>query len=191
MRQMTHEVAGVRARVLAAAADILARQGAEELSLRAIAEAAGIGLASIYHYFANKEDLLLHLALSGFEDLRRGMADSQARPDLTPPMRAGAQTFFAFAREHPARFSLMFSERLLARHAALREAEYRTFLTYKAAVEADARIPAPHQENAAFALWALGRGMAAIIASYPGGQPPEEILQRLYAGGAYLIDRPE
>jgi AcrR family transcriptional regulator len=190
-RQASHEVAGVRARALSAAAAILDELGAEELSLRLIAERAGIGLASIYHYFENKDDLLVSLALAGIEDLRRDILEFQRSPQFTSPMRGGARAFFGFVETRPRLFSLMFSERLQAGHEALREAEYRTFLAYKAAVEADVRIPRKHQENAAYALWALGRGMAAIIASYPSGQIPPELLQKLFAGGAWLIDRGE
>ena len=47
------EPAGVRSRVLTAAAQLLSTQSADDLSLRAIAEAAGVGLASIYLYFAS------------------------------------------------------------------------------------------------------------------------------------------
>ena len=191
LRQSAHDVPGVKARALTAAATILAEQGADDLSLRAIAEAAGIGLASIYHYFANKEALLLSLAQMGYEDLRRDIEGSRSVHPSVSPMRAGARAFFAFAQSRPSLFSLMCNERLLARHETLREAEHRMFLAYKAAVEADERIPPRHQENAAYALWALGRGMAAIIASHPGGQPPPELLQKLFAGGAYLIDHPE
>ncbi len=191
IRRKSLEVDGVRGKALSAATTLLARDGVEDLSLRAIAETAGIGLASIYHYFQNKEDLLLSLGLMGFEDLRRDIVDSQASAQTTSPMRRAARAFFGFAQARPALFSLMFSERLLARNATLREAEQRMFLAYKDAVQADDRIPAHHQENAAYALWALGRGMAGIIASWPGGEPPAELLQKLFAGGAYLIDHPE
>jgi len=185
------ETGGVKARALAAAAALLAEQGADDLSLRAIAETASIGLASIYHYFENKEELLLSLALMGFEDLRQDIVAGQADPEIGSPMRGSARAFFSFAQSRPALFSLMFSERLMTRHRLLREAERQALQIYVAAVKADDRIPPPHQENAAYALWALGRGMAAIIASHPGGQPPPELLQRLFAGGAYLINHPD
>lgn len=187
----TKVTSGVRAKALAAAAALLAEHGADELSLRLIADRAGIGLASIYHYFENKDALLVSLALGGLEDLRQDILALQRSPEFDSPMRGGARAFFAFAETRPRLFSLMFSERLLVGHEALREAEQKIVLAYKTAVEADDRIPPHHQENAAYALWALGRGMAAIIASYPGGQPPAELLNKLFAGGGYLIDHPE
>ncbi|MBS0361008.1 MAG: TetR/AcrR family transcriptional regulator [Proteobacteria bacterium] len=180
----------MRSRVLAAAAQLLSSQSAEDLSLRAIAEAAGVGLASIYHYFASKDELLLCLAVEGLETLRRDILALQADPEIGSPMRGGHRAYFTFFRARPRLFSLMFNERMLAHHSELREAEDRAFLAYEAAVKADNRIPARHQENAARAIWALGRGMAAILSSQPDGQLPEEAAQRLFAGALYLIDHP-
>lgn len=189
-RSTPTDTAGVRSRVLAAAAQLLATQPADDLSLRAIAEAAGVGLASIYHYFPSKEELLLRLAIQGLEDLRRDILALQADPAIGSPMRGGHRAFFTLVRAKPQLFSLMFDERMLARHEELRAAEDRAFLAYRAAVQADVRIPAGHQENAARAIWALGRGMAAVISSYPDGEPPAEIAESLFAGAFYLINHP-
>lgn len=183
-----HAVHGIRARALSAAAHILATHGVEALNLRAIAEHAGIGIASIYHYFDGKEALLLSLALSGFEDLRRELLRGQADLDAESPIHAGAVKFFEFAERHPQLFSLMFNNRMLARHEELRAAEHRTFLVYEQAVRADVRIPPEHHEDAAYALWALGRGMAAMISSHPGGRLPSELFDKLYKGASFLID---
>ena len=185
------EVGGVRAKALAAASQILSSRGVDGLSLRAIADNAGIGLASLYHYFDNKEDLLLNLALMGFAELHQDMIAFQTRRDFATPMQASARAFFGFAETRPALFSLMFAERLMSRHAVLREAEHKTFLAYLAAVQADERIPPAHQANAAHALWALGRGIAAIMTSYPDGKLPPETAERLFAGASYLINHPE
>ncbi|WGM37700.1 TetR/AcrR family transcriptional regulator [Caulobacter sp. NIBR1757] len=185
------DAAGIRGKALDAAAAILAEQGVEALNLRAIAEMAGIGLASIYHYFENKEALLVSLALMGLEDLRRDILEFQERPEFLSPMQGGARAFFGFVEARPELFSLMLGERLLSRHSELRQAEYRMFEAYKAAVLRDERIPAHRREDAAHALWALGRGMAAIIASYPAGQRPADVMARLSAGAAWLIARPD
>lgn len=181
-----HDIPGVKARALQAAAYILATRGVEDLTLRAIAEHGGIGIASIYHYFDGKEAILLSLSLVGFADLRREMLREQADPRHESPMRGGARGFFAFAERHPKLFSLMFNERMLARHAELRAAEQRAFEVYEDAVRGDVRIPPAHKEDAAYALWALGRGMAAITASFPTGRLPSELHDKLYKGATFL-----
>lgn len=190
-KDIIHDIGSVRTKVLVAASTILATRGAEALSLRVIAESAGIGLASIYHYFANKDDLLVSLAIAGFAELQRDIQRYQAMPEFVSPMGASARAFFTFVETRPALFSLMFNERLMASHAELREAEQGILQTYQVAVEADERIPRPHRANAAMALWALGRGMAAIISSYPHGEVPPELVERLTAGASYLINHPE
>lgn len=184
------EIGGPRAKVLAAAMQILSAQGAEKLSLRAIAESAGIGIASIYHYFENKEELLLNLAIMGFGELSRHIISFQEKGEYPSAMQASARAYFDFAEKNSALFSLMFGEQLMARHEALRDAAYKTFQVYETAVKADDRVPAEHQENVALALWALGRGIAAITSSYPNGELPSEMSEKLYAGISYLIVRP-
>src|SRR5512141_2584922 len=114
------QIASVKARALDAASAILASQGVDELNLRAIAESAGIGISSIYHYFANKEELLLSLAMRGFEDLRADMVRNREAPGFPTPVAGGARAYFGFAETRPALFSVMFSERLLTRHEDLR-----------------------------------------------------------------------
>ncbi|MES1990872.1 MAG: TetR family transcriptional regulator [Pseudomonadota bacterium] len=70
LKDIALDINSVRTKVPLSASNILATGGAEALSLRVIAESAGIGLASIYHYFANKDVLLVSLALSGFSELQ-------------------------------------------------------------------------------------------------------------------------
>lgn len=54
---------GTRADVLAAAAALFGTRGYASASTHAIAEAAGIRQATLYHHFARKQDLLLALLL--------------------------------------------------------------------------------------------------------------------------------
>jgi AcrR family transcriptional regulator len=72
-----HQIHSVKAKALSAAAEILACQSVDDLNLRAIAGRAGIGIASIYHYFSNKEELLLNIAIVGFGDLQRNIISFQ------------------------------------------------------------------------------------------------------------------
>lgn len=179
----------VRGKALLAAGHILESRGPDALNLRAIAEEAGVGIASIYHYFRSKEEILLSLATAGFEQLRADIVRLRTDPVYQSQMRGGARAFFHFAETQPQLFALMFNVHLLSRHESLRDAEHGTFLAYEDAVRADNRIAPEHQSDAAFALWALGRGMAAIISSHPDGRLPADLAGRLSRGAAYLVSR--
>lgn len=182
------QVSSLRSKALGAAAELLVEAGADNLSLKAIADRAGIGIASIYHYFECKDDLLLNLAVQGFEDLRSEILRQWREEDPEAPLRAGSQAFLAFAAGHPAFLSLMFNERLLARFDVLREAEHEAFLAYESAVVADVRFPPEQRPNVALALWAMGRGIAGMMSSQPGRAMPAALLADLLDGAGYLIN---
>ncbi len=190
-RSAAPQIASVKARALDAASAILAEQGVEDLNLRAIAESAGIGISSMYHYFAGKEELLLSLALKGFEDLRADIDRNRQMGGFINPLGAGARAYFGFAETRAALFSVMFSERLLNRHEVLREAERQTMLAFQQTVDDDPRFPAARKADVAVALWALGRGVAAMTSSYPGGKLPEDFAASLQAGLSYLVNHPD
>jgi AcrR family transcriptional regulator len=145
----------------------------------------------MYHYFANKEELLLSLAVMGFEELRARFVNIGANPGTLTPVGAGARAYFGFAEAQPALFSVMFNERLLARHEGLREAEHRSLLEFQSLVETDGRFPTGQRANVATALWALGRGIAAITSSQPDGKLVPEMAEKLWAGVSYLINHPD
>lgn len=190
-REGVPQIRGVRGKALTAAAEILSQSGQGKMSLKAIAEHAGIGIASIYHYFDSKDDLLLSLALLGFEDLRRDIVRFQTLSEFESPMQAAVQAFLRFAGRRPEVLSLMFSERLMVQSEALRAAETHTFEAYRGALEKDERWPAQYRANAALALWAMGRGIAGMTACQPDKAIPPEVFANLLAGASYLINHPE
>lgn len=179
----------VRTRALTAAGTILNEEGADGLSLRLLAERAGVGLASIYHHFESKDDLLLHLALRGYSELAGELERSRARTGLGGPMRRVARAYLDFADRRAPLFALMFDTQMLARHETLREAEREVFGLYEAAVRADSRVPEALRTDTATAVWALGRGMISINASHPGGRMPREMSDQMSRGIAWLLDR--
>jgi len=63
--------------LLDAAARLVVEQGVESLSTRDIAQAAGAPVASLYQYFADKEDVLLALAQRDMDEM-----DAQVLEDL-------------------------------------------------------------------------------------------------------------
>jgi TetR/AcrR family transcriptional repressor of nem operon len=58
-RKLTRKGAGTRQRIVEAAAQLMYEQGVTEATLEDLREAAGVSGSQIYHYFADKQALLL------------------------------------------------------------------------------------------------------------------------------------
>jgi AcrR family transcriptional regulator len=68
--------AASRSAILEAARRVAARDGARDLSLRAVAAEAGFAPAGLYGYFRNKDELLLALAADDLTHLARAMREA-------------------------------------------------------------------------------------------------------------------
>jgi AcrR family transcriptional regulator len=68
--------AASRSSILEAARRVAARDGARDLSLRAVAAEAGFAPAALYGYFRGKDDLLLALAAEDLSGLARAMREA-------------------------------------------------------------------------------------------------------------------
>ena len=113
MRKSYHH-GDARSALIAAGLKHLETTPATELSLRQVAETAGLSRQAPYRHFADKEDLLAALAEAGFEELTRRIgAATGAAGDAEAALAAAAETYIAFARELPQRFRLMFSRELV------------------------------------------------------------------------------
>ncbi|WP_051776643.1 TetR/AcrR family transcriptional regulator [Kitasatospora phosalacinea] len=79
-----------RDEVLAAAAELFTENGYAATTTRAVAEKAGLRQASMYHYFARKEDILATLLESTVEPSLRLATALLARPGADPAARLWA-----------------------------------------------------------------------------------------------------
>lgn len=61
------------------AADIIARVGIDAVTMRQVAAEAGFSTAIVTHYFASKQDLLLHTYRSAAENAQARVAEALAR----------------------------------------------------------------------------------------------------------------
>ncbi|MCX4095900.1 TetR/AcrR family transcriptional regulator [Nocardia sp. alder85J] len=105
----------LRAEILAAAARLLSELGgAEGLTIRGVARAAGISPASIYQHFDDRSALVRGLAEYDFARLAAAMATAEA---LYPPtavldrVRAQMKAYCGFALANPGHYRLMVSNR--------------------------------------------------------------------------------
>lgn len=104
--------------LLVAAADVIASDGLDALSLRDLARRAGVSRAAPYHYFRDKDDLLARAGALGVRRLgERIAAASKAQTDPLLQLRAGLIAYVEYAQSEAQLFRLMFSG-VLERNAA-------------------------------------------------------------------------
>lgn len=179
----------LRASLLEAAEVVLAERGAQGLTLREVARAAGVSHAAPYHHFASLDELLAAVAERGFVALGDAMAAAVAVPDTRERLLRVAQAYVDAARAAPERFRLMFGP-LLARkdeHPALKQAAQRAFGHVLAA--ASAHDPS-QGASLALAGWSLAHGLSHLLIDgafdgLPLRTPDPDTLARLLS--AHLI----
>ena len=101
---------GTRDRLLRAAADLIAASPGETVSLRAICDAAGVRLPTLYHFFGSKEGLLDAVVEHGFEQY---LAEKQAHESSGDPiqdLRDGWDAHVAFGLANPGFYALMYCQ---------------------------------------------------------------------------------
>lgn len=97
-----------RADILQAARTILERDGAEGLTMQAVATAVGIRAPSLYKHVAHRGELLRLVLLETVHELGGRLAAVPAG-DPRARIRWLANDFRSFARERPVAFGLLFS----------------------------------------------------------------------------------
>jgi AcrR family transcriptional regulator len=106
----------LRADILAAAEELLIRTGDQgAVSIRAIAEAAGVTPPSIYLHFADKADLLGAVCEARFDEFSRYM--DHAMEGIDDPLEAlwaRGRAYVRFGLENPEHYRIMFMTRPLA-----------------------------------------------------------------------------
>ena len=102
-----HDSAGLRERILVAAIDLLAREGAEALTTRAVAAIAGIQAPTLYRLFSNKSGLMDAVAEHGFLTYFQTKQVRASGRDPVENLRAGWDLHIDFGLSNPALFALM------------------------------------------------------------------------------------
>ena len=181
-----HSVRGIKGRALDAAVAIVKESGIKGLSLRGLADRANFGVASLYHYFSNKEELLLCLAVNGFARLRDAILEAHDTIDLPNPISRSATAYFDFVANNCELFALMYDVPRMQAYPELRAAEHEAFLAFEEAVVADSRLPS---QKVASTMWALYRGVAAIASAQPNRRLSPAQYEAIWGGAAYLLVR--
>lgn len=189
----------LKASLISAGNKILLRDGADALSLRAIAAEAGVSHMAPYAHFKNKKELIKSIAEAGFVEMAVTMeavaAELKASKVVTPAelVLAYGASYLEFATNHPELYRLMLGQvettgRKLKKETSVTkssptqsdiqvsvsplfsEKTQKPFLLLKAAF-ADNDDQA---EAKALGAWSMVHGMAALIIE-GHIQPPQGI----------------
>jgi len=110
----TYHHGDLRQSLLVAAKSLIAEAGIESLSLRKLAERAGVSRTAPYHHFSDKNDLLCAIAAEGFIRRHKVAAEDFDNPDLTPGEKFEAFIcgYIKYAAENPEEYELMFGRNI-------------------------------------------------------------------------------
>jgi AcrR family transcriptional regulator len=163
----TYRIGNVRNRLVDAALAILEQSGPHQLNLRKIAARAGVAPSTVYYHYKNKEDLLGWLAQSGFESLREAMAQGARDGHSRSQLQGALGAYVDFARRRPQLYQLMYLIHDRGELDAVLTGEHAAFAEMAQAVDhaARGRYPQETVEDCSVAIWAAGRGIAAIALS--------------------------
>ncbi|MQT13529.1 TetR/AcrR family transcriptional regulator [Segnochrobactrum spirostomi] len=154
-----------RSALLAAAERLLNNGQISALSLRAIAETAGLSRQAPYNHFEGKADLLAELAKQGFERLTQELLAVAGTNDPRELLAKTGEVYLRFARESPALFQLMFSHDVvrLREHPSAFEASKGSYEVLKQAVAR--AVPQSQASERALAAWSMVHGYAVLEAN--------------------------
>ena len=172
---MSDSILSLRDRLVDCALALL-EQGESDVSLRAVARAAGVSAMAPYRHFEDKAALMGAVALKGFAMLEADAARADKADDACEALTAQGLAYVGFARAHPALFRLMFAD---GAGLALPHEDCRGAYTLMARRVAEL---APQSVDAgALACWGLVHGLAtlALDGRIPSDPPGERVAMAL------------
>lgn len=163
----------LRAEILAAAEQLLIKTGDQgAVSIRAIADAAGVTPPSIYLHFADKNELLMAVCEARFTDFLRFLDEAIAGiDDPLEALWAMGRAYVRFGLENPEHYRIMFMTRPLADEVPLDRLPGMT--TFARLVESVARcmdagaIAAGDPFLVSTNLWTAVHGVTSLLIARP------------------------
>ena len=150
--------------LLAAALSLLAEDGVEALSLRAVARRAGVSAMAPYRHYADKNALVAAVAAHGFVALGDALraADGAAQPGRA--LVAQAVAYVRYALANPMLFRLMFGAKRpdALPDPALEAAGAATYAVLSRRVAAETP-PEQDRDARTIGCWSLVHGLALLF----------------------------
>lgn len=169
-RRKTYHHGDLPRALVAAAVEIIERDGPEAITLREVASAVGVTHGAAYRHFEDKTALLAAVAEDGYRALTARLLAASSSDPRGPRARLEslATTYVAFAMDRPAHYRVMSGPRLNeeGRFPSLEQAIKETFDILIAEIargqeEGVFRHGVPR--DMAVAFWVAGHGFADLV----------------------------
>ena len=164
-----HSSDGLRSQVLAAAVDIIDKEGVGSLSMREVARRAGVSHQAPYHYFADRAEILASIAEEGFTTLTQRFHETLASD--REPTQACLSAYVHVALQFPGHFRVMFRPELcpLELHPHAEAAANKAFEALFQLVRrvAPSNISSDDAFVWAVTLWSQAHGLATLLVDGP------------------------
>lgn len=149
----------------------MAAEGAEALSLRAVARRAGVSAAAPYRHFADRHDLVAAIAAGGFRRLERALQTARRAAAPGGPAEvflAQGRAYVRFARRHSATYRVMFGPEPATgptnpEYQAAAEATFAELTGALAACQEAGLARGTDLRTLAVAAWSLVHGLALLL----------------------------
>lgn len=187
----------LRERIVSEALAMVREHGVGAVTMRQLAERLGYSPATIYLYFANKEELLAEVAQVGFEELLARSEPALGKPEASEALDAGVRAYASFAFEEPELYQLMFLQHEPGAAQEASGARARLWQLWRdvyargtddglAGSDAD-------PETRTLLAWSLLHGLVTLalsrqpLASLHEGRPVEEVREALVGRAAGIL----
>lgn len=164
----------LRQEILDSAGAILAERGdAASVSIRAVAERAGVSTAAIYLHFSDRDSLLGEVCGAVFGELELALvAAAGGAPDPLTALRLQGAAYVRFALERPEQYRFMLMGRPEENHhpEPSQLAASGSFANLVATVgecQREGLLPRGEPVPVGLALWSTVHGLASLLISAP------------------------
>lgn len=188
--------AQLREQILAAAREIVVREGFGALSMRKLADAVEYAPATLYLHFQSRDEIARELCLRGFQELWAYLSPATSLADPLERLRVAAERYVEFGVSHPETYRLIFMENPEITSSVLRggpeDAGERSFgLLVEALVELHAQgrlVPGAEPQRLTEVFWAGIHGVVSLkltcsdFLKTPAGDLSSQMIRTLLAG---------
>jgi AcrR family transcriptional regulator len=147
-----------RQAILDAAVELLSKRGLHGLSIRAVAGTLQLAPNAMYHYFANRDEMLVAVAAEVSAKLHEVLLTASEGLKPKQSIRAMVEAYMSFARDH----HLLYEVLVIPRPASGRDAVAPKLLWLFLVSQVTRLSGEAASPEAAVALWAIVRGTAAL-----------------------------